>query len=54
MRRVRLPPGPAVIDVVGTSLTDADRERLRHPAAGGVILFSRNYESPEKLSVLTE
>jgi beta-N-acetylhexosaminidase len=53
MRRVRLPPGPAVIDVVGTVLTDADRERLRHPAAGGVILFSRNYETPEQLTHLT-
>ena len=54
MRKVRLPPGPAVIDVVGTALTDADRERLRHPAAGGVILFARNYESPEQLMTLTE
>jgi beta-N-acetylhexosaminidase len=54
MRKVRLPPGPAVIDVVGTALTDEDRERLRHPAAGGVILFARNYESPEQLTALTE
>jgi beta-N-acetylhexosaminidase len=54
MRKVRLPPGPAVIDVVGTELTDADRERLRHPAAGGVILFSRNYRSPEQLTALCE
>jgi beta-N-acetylhexosaminidase len=54
MRKVRLPLGPAVIDVVGTALTDEDRERLRHPAAGGVILFSRNYETPEQLSALTE
>ena len=53
MRKVRLPLGPAVIDVVGTALTDEDRERLRHPAAGGVILFSRNYETPEQLSSLT-
>jgi beta-N-acetylhexosaminidase len=43
-----------VIDVVGTVLTDADRDRLRHPAAGGVILFARNYESPEQLISLTE
>jgi beta-N-acetylhexosaminidase len=42
-----------VIDVVGTALTDEDRERLRHPAAGGVILFSRNFESPEQLQSLT-
>jgi beta-N-acetylhexosaminidase len=54
MRKVRLPLGPAVIDVVGTALTDEDRERLRHPAAGGVILFSRNYETPEQLTHLTE
>src|SRR5437016_3758606 len=54
MRKARLPLGPAVIDVVGTALTDADRERLRRPATGGVILFSRNYETPEQLSALTE
>jgi len=53
MRRLRLPLGPAVIDVVGPALTDEDRNRLRHPAAGGVILFSRNYENPEQLSSLT-
>jgi len=43
-----------VIDVVGTALSDEDRERLRHPAAGGVILFTRNFESPEQLFFLTE
>jgi beta-N-acetylhexosaminidase len=53
MRKVRLPPGPAVIDVVGTALTDEDRERLRHPAVGAVILFARNYENPEQLASLT-
>lgn len=54
MRKVRLPPGPAVVDVVGTALTDDDRSRLSHPAAGAVILFSRNFETPEQLKVLTE
>jgi beta-N-acetylhexosaminidase len=53
MRKTRAPLGPAVIDVVGTALTDDDRRRLRHPAAGGVILFARNYENPEQLSNLT-
>jgi beta-N-acetylhexosaminidase len=43
-----------VIDVVGPELTDEDRERLRHPAAGAVILFSRNYQSPEQLRALVE
>ena len=54
MRKVRLPPGPAVVDILGPVLADEDRERIRHPAAGAVILFARNYESPEQLALLTE
>jgi beta-N-acetylhexosaminidase len=53
MRKTRLALGPAVIDVVGPALTDDDRNRLRHPAAGGVILFARNYQNPEQLTNLT-
>jgi beta-N-acetylhexosaminidase len=45
--------GPLVIDLQGTSLTQQDRERLRHPLVGQVILFARNYESPQQLSKLT-
>jgi len=52
MRKVRLAPGPAVIDVLGTVLSDEDRGRLRHPAAGAVILFSRNFESIPQLELL--
>ena len=48
-----LPLGPVVIDVAGTALTEDDRRRLLHPLTGGVILFSRNYESPEQLQRLT-
>lgn len=54
MRKVRLPPGPAAIDILGPAMTDEDRERVRHPAAGAVILFSRNYENPEQLARLTD
>jgi beta-N-acetylhexosaminidase len=42
-----------VVDVLGPVLTDEDRERIRHPAAGAVILFARNYENPEQLAALT-
>jgi beta-N-acetylhexosaminidase len=54
MRKVRLSRGPVVVDVLGTSLTEADVARLRHPAAGAVILFARNYENPAQLALLTE
>jgi beta-N-acetylhexosaminidase len=54
VRRLKAPLGPAVIDVVGTVLTDEDRERLRHPASGAVILFSRNYQAPEQLHLLVQ
>jgi beta-N-acetylhexosaminidase len=46
-------PGPVVIDIAGTRLTAEDRERLSNPSVGVVILFTRNYESPEQLAALT-
>ena len=46
--------GPLMIDIAGLELTDLDRERLRHPRVGGLILFARNYRSPEQLARLTE
>lgn len=45
--------GPLMIDIAGTELTGIDRQRLCHPLVGGIILFSRNYVSPEQLAVLT-
>jgi beta-N-acetylhexosaminidase len=54
MRRIKLPLGAVVLDPTGLTLTDDDRRRLLHPAAGGVILFAHNYESPEQLTALTE
>ena len=41
-----------MLDVEGLSLSSADRVLLREPAVGGVILFSRNYESSTQLADL--
>ncbi|HEV7392369.1 MAG TPA: glycoside hydrolase family 3 N-terminal domain-containing protein, partial [Burkholderiales bacterium] len=45
--------GPVIIDIAGVELTDEDRRRLLNPLTGGMILFSRNYQSPEQLARLT-
>ena len=48
-----MPPGPLMIDISGSQLSELDRERLCHPLVGGIILFTRNYENPEQLAALT-
>ncbi len=45
--------GPLMIDVHGTSLSQEDKELLQHPLVGGIILFSRNYQSPQQVAQLT-
>ncbi|HED35349.1 MAG TPA: beta-N-acetylhexosaminidase [Gammaproteobacteria bacterium] len=45
-------PGPVMLDLVGVSITPQEREMLLHPQTGGVILFTRNYESPEQIASL--
>ncbi|MFQ5982620.1 MAG: beta-N-acetylhexosaminidase, partial [Woeseiaceae bacterium] len=44
--------GPVMLDIDGLALTPADRELLREPAVGGVILFGRNHESTDQLADL--
>ena len=50
---LNIPLGPVMADVVGLELTADDVQRLQHPLMGGVILFARNFASPEQLKRLT-
>jgi beta-N-acetylhexosaminidase len=45
--------GPVMLDIEGTELNENDIRRLQHPLVGGIILFARNYQSPEQLKALT-
>jgi beta-N-acetylhexosaminidase len=43
---------PLILDIAGLSLTDVDRQRLRHPLTGGLILFARNWKDRAQLTAL--
>jgi beta-N-acetylhexosaminidase len=45
--------GPLMIDLQGVAVEPDERDLLAHPLVGGVILFSRNYESPAQLARLS-
>lgn len=44
--------GPVMIDVEGISLKASEKIKINHPNTGAVILFSRNFQSPEQVSEL--
>lgn len=43
---------PLILDIAGVQLTDDDRRRLSHPLTGGVIFFTRNWESRAQITAL--
>ena len=46
--------GPLMTGISGTELAYVERELLRHPCVGGVVLFSRNYRSRGQLRRLCD
>lgn len=46
--------GPIMIDISSTSLSVYDREKISHPNTGAIILFARNYESPQQVTDLIQ
>jgi Beta-glucosidase-related glycosidases len=45
-------PGPIMMDVSGLILTQEEKNRLSKPSIGGVILFTRNFESIDQVKDL--
>ncbi len=43
------PHAPLILDIAGTRLSDVDKQRLRHPMTGGLILFGRNWQDRRQL-----
>jgi beta-N-acetylhexosaminidase len=47
-----MPLGPVMMDLVGTRISDTERTLLGNEQVGGVILFTRNFESIEQITDL--
>ncbi len=47
-------PGPLMIDFAGTQISDTEKFLLQQAEVGGVILFTRNFESIQQISELID
>ena len=46
--------GPIMLDLDSVEMSPEEKEMLRHPLVGGVILFTRNFSSVEQISQLVK
>ncbi len=46
--------GPLMVDLEGTAISETEKNLLLKPEVGGVILFTRNFESVEQLTALVD
>ncbi len=46
--------GPVMVGLSGTEIDADEHEMLLHPLVGGVVLFTRNFESIEQLELLVD
>lgn len=44
--------GALMLDLEGLVLTEAEKDLIRHPHVGGIILFARNFNNVEQVSAL--
>ncbi len=47
-----MPLGPVMMDLAGTQISTTEQELLKNPLIGGVILFTRNFESIDQITAL--
>ncbi len=46
--------GPLMVDLEGTAINEIEKNLLLKPEVGGIILFTRNFESIEQLTALVD
>jgi len=46
--------GPLMLDIEGLEVNARERDLLQNPLLGGIILFSRNYQSPQQVAELCQ
>ena len=44
--------GPVMMDLAGTRISKTEKELLLHPQIGGIILFTRNFDSIDQITAV--